>query len=231
LLPQEKWLQLPKREKNYFRPAVVNESIEAGRLGDVVYVFYPHGAFALESERQLRARLPVFYQAQLLSYRALLEKRGSAAPDQEKWWEMHRPRAWQQVRIPKLVSVQYGDVGAFGWDGKGDFVVVGGYAWLPRAPLKAVGRFSVKMGLAYLALLNSPTFFELVASSSRKVRGGQWDLGNKYLERVPLPNLVPSTGSPIFESLFRMGAEIHSGGELDWDELTELSKSVYGIET
>lgn len=228
LLPREKWSALPKREQKYFRPAVVNESIESGRLSDVAYVFYPHGQLAFDSERQLRAQLPVFYGTHLGEYRALLQSRDSAAAGGQ-WWEMHRPRAWQQVRVPKLVSVQYGDVGAFGWDTKGDFVVVGGYAWLPRSPLKATGKFSLKLGLAYLALLNSPVFFELVASNSRKVRGGQWDLGNKYLERVPLPNLVSSMESEILQALFRVGSDIQSGNPVDWDSLGKLAKKAYGV--
>ncbi len=229
LLPREKWHALPKREQKYFRPAVVNESIESGRLSDAVYVFYPHGQLAFDSERQLRAELPVFYRMHLGGYRASLQSRGSAASE-GKWWEMHRPRTWQQVRVPKLVSVEYGDIGAFGWDTKGDFVVVGGYAWLPRAPLKTAGRFSLRMGLSYLALLNSPTFFELVASSSsRKVGGGQWDLANKYLERVPLPKLSASTHSEIVESLFRVGSDLQSGNPVDWDSLGQVARKAYGV--
>jgi len=146
-----------------------------------------------------------------------------------KWWELHRPRGWQQVRVPKLVSVQYGDIGAFGWDAKGDFVAVGGYAWLPRPRLKITGRFPIKVALAYLALLNSPVFFELVASNSRKVRGGQWDLGNKYLERVPLPNLFSATSSPIAESLFLFGSNIYSGDPVNWDSLRKLAETAYGV--
>lgn len=228
LLPREKWSALPKKEQKYFRPAVVNESIEGGRLSDVAYVFYPHGQLAFDSEQQLRAQLPVFYKMHLGGYRASLQSRGSTAAE-GSWWQMHRPRTWQQVRLAKLVSVQYGDVGAFGWDAKGDFVVVGGYAWLPRSPLKASGRFSLKLGLAYLALLNSPVFFELVASNSRKVRGGQWDLGNKYLERVPVPNLLSSAQSQIVERLFRLGSDIHSGNPVDWDSIEKLAKKAYGV--
>jgi adenine-specific DNA-methyltransferase len=125
LLTRQKWLALPKREQRYFRPAVVNESIEGGRLNDVVYAFYPHGEFAVDTESQLRSRLPTFYQDHLREYRSLLQDRESGAAG-GNWWQMHRPRSWQQVRVPKLVSVQYGDVGAFGWDAKGDFVVAGG---------------------------------------------------------------------------------------------------------
>jgi hypothetical protein len=228
LLSKEKCSGLPKKEQKYFRPAIVNESIESGRLSDITYVFYPHGELTLASEAELRARLPAFYSSHLLGYRALLQTRDSAAVG-GKWWEMHRPRPWQKVRAPKLVSVQYGDVGAFGWDTKGDFVVVGGYAWLPRSPLKATGRFPMKLGLAYLALLNSTVFFELVASNSRKVRGGQWDLGNKYLERVPLPNLLSFTQSEIVDRLFRFGSDIQSGNPVDWDSLGKVVRKAYGV--
>ena len=229
LLPKERWSALPKNEKRYFRPAVVNESIESGRLSDAAYVFYPYGDFALESEHELRARVPVFFDNHIQKYRTLLQGRGSAAPE-GKYWQMYRPTPWQQVRVPKLVSVEYGDVGAFGWDTKGDFVVLGGYAWLPRPPLKITGKFPLRLGLSYLALLNSTVFFELVASSSsRKVRGGQWDLASKYLARVPLPKLSPSGDSEILESLFRTGSDIQSGNPVDWDSLGELAKKAYGV--
>ncbi len=228
LLPKEKWLTLPRGEQKYFRPAVVNESIEYGQLNDSVYVFYPYGEFGFDSERELRTRLPRFYASHLARYRESLQSRTSAAQGGE-WWEMHRPRGWQQVRAPKIVSVQYGDVGSFGWDAKGDFIVVGGYAWLPRAAMKTAGKFTARLGLAYLALLNSPTFFELVASSSRKVRGGQWDLGNKYLTEVPIPNLASISESEITDSLFRVGSDIHTGENVNWLSLGDLAKQAYGI--
>jgi hypothetical protein len=229
LLAKEKWSALPKNEKGYFRPAVVNESIESGRLSDAAYVFYPYGEFALDSENELRSRMPAFFGNHLRKYRESLQRRGSAAPD-GKYWQMYRPTPWQQMRVPKLASVEYGDVGAFGWDTKGDFVVVGGYAWLPRPALKAAGRFPLKLGLSYLALLNSPVFFELVASSSsRKVGGGQWDLAAKYLNTVPLPKLAYSGESEILESLFRIGSDIQSGNPIDWDSLAKLAKKAYGV--
>jgi adenine-specific DNA-methyltransferase len=229
LLSKEKWSILPRKEKKYFRPAVVNESIESGRLSDAAYVFYPYGEFAIGSERELKLRMPFFFDNHLRQYRALLQSRSSAAPE-GKYWQMYRPTPWQEVHLPKLVSVEYGDIGAFGWDAKGDFVVLGGYAWLPRPPLKSAGRFPLKSGLSYLALLNSPVFFELVASSSsRKVGGGQWDLANKYLERVPLPKLSSSTQSEISEALFRTGSDIQSGNPVDWDALGQLAKKAYGV--
>jgi hypothetical protein len=84
--------------------------------------------------------------------------------------------------------------------------------------------------LSYLALLNSPVFFELVASSSsRKVRGGQWDLANKYLECVPLPKLSSLDQSEILESLFRIVSDIQSGNPVDWESLGRLAKKAYGV--
>lgn len=227
LLPKEQWLQLPRKEQRFFRPAVVNESVIDGRLNDSVYVFYPHGQFAFDSERALRTILPNFYKNHLANYRDSLRTRESGAVN-ENWWEMHRPRGWQLVRAPKLVSVQYGDVGAFGWDDSGEFVVVGGYAWLPRPPLKHTV-FSAKLGLAYLAILNSPIFFELVGSNSRKVRGGQWDLGNKYLTNVPLPNLARSSNSQLISSLFEYGSALNVGKAVDWSALDKAVLKVYGL--
>jgi len=229
LVDKEKWSALPKSERKYFRPAVVNQSIETGRLRDVAYVFYPYGDLAISSEHELRTHIPIFFENHIKKYRTSLQSRASAAPE-GKYWQMYRPTPWQEVPLPKLVSVEYGDVGAFAWDAKGDFVVLGGYAWLPRPSLKTAGRFPLKTGLSYLALLNSPVFFELVASSSsRKVGGGQWDLANKYLERVPLPKLSSSSQSEILESLFRFGSDIQSGNPVDWEALGRVALAAYGV--
>jgi len=228
LLRKEKWLSLSKKEQRYFRPAVVNESIESGKLNDSVYVFYPYGEFSIDSERQLRSLLPSFYKTQLAKYRPMLESRQSNAKE-GKWWQMYRPTLWQQVRIPKIVSVEYGDIGAFAWDTKGDFVVVGGYAWMPRSPLKGTGKFSLKLGLSYLAILNSPVFFELIASNSRKISGGQWDLSNKYIGGLPLPSLLSVGESDVVHALFRFGSAIQSGNPVDWPSLAKVVRTAYGI--
>jgi hypothetical protein len=43
ILDDEQFSELPDLEKEYFRPAVVNESIKFGYLRRIAYAFFPHG--------------------------------------------------------------------------------------------------------------------------------------------------------------------------------------------
>ena len=43
VLNKAEWNTLPKAERTYFRPAVVNKSIRAGKIDDYFYLFFPYG--------------------------------------------------------------------------------------------------------------------------------------------------------------------------------------------
>lgn len=213
--------ELPKAERTYFRPAVVNGSIVAGRLSDWKYVFYPYGSNRLKSETELKRRLPHFFGGHFLKHRAALKSRVSGA---DKYWEMYRPTSWQIASTPKLVSVQYGDAGTFAWDNTGEFVVVGGYAWLPK---RSSGRLSENIFYAYLAILNSNIFSELLSVSARRVRGGQFELAAKFVNPLPLPNLVDAPSSALVKALTSIGKRMHIGDEFDDKELNETVEQLY----
>ena len=42
---------------------------------------------------------------------------------------------------------------------------------------------------AYLTILNSRTFSDLMHGLARQKAGGQWDLSRRYIELVPLPEV------------------------------------------
>lgn len=185
LIERDEYRILPDKERKYFRPAVVNKSIRNGQLDDSVYIFFPFGEeLSLESEEHVVAQLPEFYK-RLSGHKSILQGRKGVNP--ERWWELTRHRKWQIERIPKIVSSYYGTCGSFSWDKSGDYVVVQGWAWLPKKKLSST------IGLAYIAYLNSPILELLLSGISNNVGGGQWTLSKQFIKKLPLPDLLISS--------------------------------------
>lgn len=229
ILSREQWKSLPtKRERSYFRPAVLNESIRSGVLTDGAYVFYPYGKASVETEEELRAELQTYYEEILLPNKDTLSERGSRR--HAKWWELSEHRAWQEKPQPKIISTYFGDMGSFAWDSNGSFIVVQGFGWIPKLT-KKFEELPEEVGLAYLAVLNSCLFSKLLSASSNHVGGGQWNLSKKFVDQIPLPNLLSENVSPdILARLAEVGGNIHAGVPIDEREREELVEAVYGIE-
>jgi predicted RNA methylase len=240
ILTQAEWRRLPTTEQGYFRSAVFHESLRDGRIFDENYVFYPYGAYALDSEEELAERVPIFYKTQLVPNKTGLRARKGI--DVSFWWRLTRPREWQAKPVKKIVSAYFGDAGAFAWDADGSRVVVQGYSWIPR--VKTINR--QQTWLAYLALLNSNIFAALLAANAPQVSGGQWNLSKRFLEPMALPKLyfdgdgIGAAGDEeVRAALANLGAKIHRDGldALLTEErarLTELAEAVYlprGAET
>jgi adenine-specific DNA-methyltransferase len=231
LLSREEWASLPKSERAYFRPAVLNESLQDGLLKDVAYVFFPYGDKELENEQEVARRLPAYFRRYLAPHRdTLLERKDRP---QDRWWELARPRqgAWQTKPVPKIVSTYFGERGSFAWDEKGNFVVVQGYAWLPKS-----GAFSLpfdgRLALAYLALLNSHLFSELLSATSNHVGGGQWDLSTRFVGKIPISRLDSDTlDQQVLDDLAAEGQRIHASGlpETQSGKDSEAVRAAYGL--
>jgi hypothetical protein len=99
ILDREKWSSLPASEREYFRPAVLNESIRYGYLQNIAYVFYPYGEFAIETEEQLRHSVKTFYKNVLKENKPRLLLRTGVVKG--KWWNLRRPLPWQVNYVPK----------------------------------------------------------------------------------------------------------------------------------
>jgi hypothetical protein len=225
LLTRTEWQQLPDREQKYFRPAIMNESISNGRLQCSVYVFYPYGRFVITHEEELKKRLVCFFTKHLKPCRERLIKRTSEP--NKSWWMLHRERPWQHDPRPKIVSTYFGAAGSFAYDGSGEYVVVQGYAWLPKS-LKQVA--VDKPNLALLAIVNSQVMNMLLPGLSSQVAGGQWNLSLRYLKKLPLPNcMVSSVVSDQVQKLSLFGTLIQSGASYDAKELDNLVYSAYAF--
>jgi hypothetical protein len=226
---KQDWLAMPETERPYFRPAVVNESISFGVLRDFQYIFYPYGDQRLESEDQLALRVASFYQGTLKPAEPNLRKRSSKR-DPDRWWEMSEPRAWQYSKIPKIVSVSFGDSGSFAYDASGEYVVVQGYCWRPLNKVTRDRPFNAKLARAYLALLSSDVMKRLLPAVSSQVQGGQWDLSARLLERIPLPNLFAQADPRLLSRLAELGWSIEHGDETDSKDLAEAVRAAFGLQ-
>lgn len=217
LVPEPELKLLPGAERQYFRPAVINGSVMGGRLSSRTFVFYPYGDKELASEDDLRAKLPHFYRDHLAEHRDELANRQRKS--EADWWTLAEPRSWQVAIKPKIVSTYFGDVGSFAFDESGSHVVVQGYAWLPR---NALGRSAA---LAYVAVLSSPTFSDLLAASSNNVGSGAWNLSKRYIAGIPIP-AVEDSPRDVLDGLARLGQVIAAEGmsSLSVEHLRELAE-------
>jgi len=226
-ISKQQWLEMPLTERPYFRPAVVNESISFGVLRDFKYIFYPYGEQRIENEDDLARKVEKFYVETLKKAEPDLRKRSSKR-DPDRWWEMSEPRTWQFRKVPKIVSVSYGDRGSFAYDSSGDYVVVQGYSWRPLNAATGSRPLGPKVARAYVALLSSDLMSSLLPAVSSQVQGGQWDLSARLLERIPLPNLFAQVDPLLLSKLAQLGLAIERGEDVDSKGLSEAARAAFG---
>jgi adenine-specific DNA-methyltransferase len=228
IISKEYFDTLPKNERKYFRPAAMNKSIKYGFLSKIVYVFYPYGENSIENEDVLKAKVKKYYNDILVKYKKELSERQRINPN--AWWHLAEHRTWQETVFPKLISTHFGDVGSFAWDETGEYVVVQGYAWLFK-PTEKFDSLSQELSLAYLAIQNSPLFGELLAAVSNHMDGGQWNLSKRYVNKIPIPNLMEANfNSNIIKELTSYGKKIHAGKFGDDTTLNELVRTIYQVD-
>lgn len=225
LLPAAEFYRLPEAERPYFRPAIINDSIVAGTLRSATFLFYPYGESAIRDEEELLRRVPTYYEGHLKSNRHELAARQRKSLDD--WWTLAEYRAWQVPIRPKLVSAYFGDVGSFAFDEDGDHVVVQGYAWLPRQ------RMSRTVALAYLAVVNSAVFGDLLAASSNNIGSGAWNLSKRYVSGIPIPRIA-DVPRDVIDGLAGLGQQIAADGLSSFGrdqsrDLLDFSQAAYGL--
>jgi adenine-specific DNA-methyltransferase len=230
LLSKEKWAALPAGERTYFRKAVVNSSIRSGRLLDTTYVFFPYGNHEILNEASLVSNVATYFDRILKPNETKLRNRAGINPD--RWWELTRHRSWQLHSKPKIVSAYFGDRGSFTWDDLGEYVIVQGFGWLPRKQTMTV---DPRIGYAYLSVLNSAIFSDLLSATSNNVGGGQWDLSPRFINNVRLPDITDSVFSQdLVRTLADFGmriAKVGLGGLSESESATyeEAVRAAYGV--
>jgi SAM-dependent methyltransferase len=226
LLTNEQWVSLPAKERKFFRAAIVNSSIRKNFLTISMYVFYPFGRFKIDEEAYLEKSLPHYYSQYLKPARDKLIKR----PGIREWWELTRHRSWQVEEEPKLVSTYFGDNDSFAVDVEGSTVVLQGYAWFPKSSIVKLPDAMEGFSLACLALLASSPTSILLSAVSNHVGGGQWDLSTRFVERLPMPDLLSDEiSADIYKGLVSLGDMLSKKTEVDRKLLDDLAIAAYGV--
>jgi SAM-dependent methyltransferase len=221
VVSREYYEKLSRGEQRFFRPAVMNPSFENGALLGKYFIFYPYtaGLPRLEDDPDLDRHLPTFFNEVLLPNKPKLAARRSLHVG-SSWWELSEHRGWLEERAPRLVSKYFGDERSFALDPSGDFVVVVGNGWvLQRSVLGETNLTDSEIYTGMLAFLNSTVFSYLVSYTSVQISGGQFDLSNRYVENLPVPN--PSRNREGFHELIEAGGRILAGDRDVWGTLTE----------
>ncbi|MBM3476674.1 MAG: hypothetical protein FJX75_25660 [Armatimonadetes bacterium] len=231
---------LPPAERGYFRPAATNRTIRDGALLRGVHVFYPYGADGLRlgTEPAVEEAVPVYYAAHLLPHKPTLAGRRRAHAG--KWWVLSEDRAWLRPRVPKLVTKYFGRSGGFAYDADGEFVVLQAHAWLPRrqrGDSRALAgdtsgwRGEPVVAWAYVALLNSSQFEQLLSAFCPRMLGGQFNLSRRFVGRIPIPDLSDDLSVPhdVVHHLADLGRRLAQGQTPARDEVDEAARLAYGV--
>lgn len=224
LLDDVAYRTLPKTEQQFFRPAVVNETIRNGQIFPGMWVFYPYGdgVPTITSESDLKTRLPAYFESKLNPYRDALIQR--ARITESNWWRLSEHRSWQIARRPKIISTYFGLAGSFALDRVGDLVVVQGYGWQPKRE-----GLTERHLVAIVAMLNAPITNTLLSGVSNNVSGGQWNLSKRFVERMPL---IDAQRLPIslIEPLIHIGEQMAKGESWDAMALDQLTRKALGFD-
>jgi hypothetical protein len=238
LLRDNQYKELNRAEKQFFRPAAGGGAIRNGRIEKREYIFYPYasdGSALIGSEAELQSRMPTYYSRYLAPVKDKLAARKGY---ETIWWELYRKRSWQTTLSPRLVSTYFGESGSFAFDEAGEYVTVNGHAWVwVKSSLALSADTEVPFEQtpavwAYLAILNSKAFEEIMSLFSVRLQGGQMRLEARFLSQVPLPDVTDEMSCParVVKDLVDLGKAIHAGNLTT--VAPDLNKSVsllYGL--
>lgn len=246
ILSRDEWGRLPKKEREYFRKAVLNRSVDSGRLKISDYVFYPYGldGALFTSEAELRSALPNYFGKYLLPNQSKLMARSGIGSDYGiNWWELTRHRSWMLQDFPRIVSKYFGGMGGFALDLTGECAIVQGFGWIPKKQLNdsfesldeiIKETYTQNFLGAYTCLFNSKPFNLLLSAFSPQVAGGQFDLSSRHVQEIPVPDMAelaldPLRGQHVF-ALEELGHSI-SPDDANWVIKVDRAVSrVYGTE-
>jgi len=206
--------------KKLFRPVVDNDAIKNGVLYRKNYIWYPYdkNGIIFKNEEELK-NIPFFIN-RIKPFEEQLKERAGI----KEWWGHTRPRNWQFLKCPKLVSTEFGKSDSFAFDKDGQYVVERGNAWIPKK------EFVLDDYYFYLACFSSSIFDQLLSIYSKQLAGGNWyDLGAKYTKNIPIPNIHISIvkESDAFSKLVELGKELESGNSYVNSVIDEILRNYF----
>jgi hypothetical protein len=227
---------LPKQERKFFRPIAGNATIREGRLSRDAFIFFPYSTSgpSFQNEEDLRKSVPQYFSKWLEPSRTELLNRSRV--NRKRWWHLNLERAWLVQPQPKLVSAYFGGSGRFAYDSDGEFVVLQGHAWIWKGKdgeaMDERAFYEGKLPWAYLALLNSQPFESILSLVLPRVQGGQFDLSNRFVDRVFIPDLSDEQTfiAGDIDELATFGHLIHAGKTVDYLKLNQCASRLYGLQ-
>lgn len=229
--PAEYVHSLHSDEARFFRPAVINASINFGVLNRNWYVWFPYspGLPKIEDEETLSRIVPNFYLDKLVHSPLKGSSGNSRLSEGLNWWDLIRPRQWQVEKKKRIVSTYFGEEGSFAYDATGEFVVVVGHGWIPHKTKES--SFTDDLAYAYVAITASRLFGQLLEAVSTHIGGGQLKLEKQFLRNIPLPWLGKGTALSLstIRKLSAAGEEIANGNRIDREALNSLVVEAYSL--
>jgi adenine-specific DNA-methyltransferase len=212
--------QLKSKEQKYFRPAITNDAIRNGIINVIKYIWFPYGdnIIPIKSEKDLELESGTFYKTHLYPNKNLLKKRSNI----KNWWDLSRYYKWNYNKISRLVSTEFGKSDSFAFDESGEFIVERGNAWIPKVELNK------EIYFAYLAIFCSPFFDEMLSVYSKQILSGYF-LGNIHVKDIPIPDFTKPGFTSDIKKLAIYAENISNKISIDYIELTNTVKSIYGI--
>ena len=244
-------LNLPAREKRFFRDALMTDSIENGRIVKVYHLFFPHDrdgpVFA--NEAALADAMPNYYRTILKPNEAALKARASIVrAKRQDWWGLMHPRTgtFALDDRPRIVSKFFGGEGSFVLDEAARYLPSTGHVWTPKQSafltdgeadegwVEGVAEAAMLEVLrAYVTLLNSAAFVRLISFRSVTIAGGQYDLSSRFLQAVHLPNLWEKAENQRYadhvRTLARVSRASESGQTISRAQVDRVVASLYGV--
>ena len=213
ILDERELAALPPGERKYFRPTIFRDAITDGRVSAKYHLFFPYGAtgLSLDSEADLAAKLPTYFDQYIAPNKVELAKRSGVGSPDVPWWALSRFYRWTLRRDPRLVSKYFGGSGSFALDAGGKFIPVQAHAlFLKSGAINASARkdkrLLTRVLSGYGVLFNSMMFERLLRVFSEPVAGGQFDLSPRFIDNVPLPNLFEPTNGELLDALIELSS-------------------------
>lgn len=206
-------------ERILFRPVASAETVHDGKVDFTQYIWYPYDkdGLVVSSEEQL-CQYPNVYRW-LGQWKESLVKRTGV----NYWWALTRPRNWQFVSSPKLISKRFGNSASFALT-KGPEVVEEGNAFLLKS------KYSADDIYFYFALFVSSIFDRLLSIYAKPLLAG-YDLGQVHIKNIPVPNSIncKNTNPEVYQKLIVYGKQYADGNEYVKELIDNLVNQFYPL--
>jgi hypothetical protein len=193
VLSKDEFEELPVGERKGFKPIAEKDDISEGQIIATRYLFV--AGEDIREERELLRSYPVYADRFLLPVKDRLSNRSRVL--KHHWWRLAEARnTWKNTKESRIVSRRWVRNDGYAVDPDGSFAVVQAYAWFPqpflRKDILTNHRFGTLTDILrlYCIMFSSDIFYQIVREFSTNASGGQVDLQQKYLNRVPAPLLA-----------------------------------------